>query len=315
VLSTAASAQEATKIPRIGFVTASSSQKNVAGRIIDVIRRSLGELGYVEGKNVLYEYRFIDGQQDKAANLVAELLDFKVDVLVVSTLTSLRAAKQATKIVPIVMVTTNDPVATGIVDSLARPGGNITGNTRLTRDISGKRPEVLGEMIPRLSRVAVLWDAKGPGPTIAFNNYEAAAKLLKVKVQSLEIRGLSIDFERAFHIAAKEHASAIIPIRSSVLIRNMDLIADLAIKNRLPSMNETSDFVEAGGLSSYSADDTGSFKRAAVYIDKILKGAKPADLPVEQPTKFEFVINLKAAKQIGLAIPPNVLAQANRVIK
>lgn len=313
-LCTSVSAQQAARISRIGFVSASSSQ-NKTGSAVDVIPRSLRELGYVEGKNIQFEYRSIEGQQDKAPNLVAELLDLKVDVLVILTLSSLRAAKQATKTIPIVMVTTNDPVATGIVDSLARPGGNITGVTRLTRDISGKRLEVLGEMIPRLARVAVLWDANGPGPTIAFNEYEAAAQLLKIKVQSLEIRGLNLDLERAFHVAAKEHASALIPIRSSILIRNMERIADLAIKNRLPSMYETSDFVEAGGLTSYSADDTESFKRAAIYIDKILKGAKPADLPVEQPTKFDFVINLKTAKQIAVTIPPNVLARANRVIR
>jgi putative ABC transport system substrate-binding protein len=213
------------------------------------------------------------------------------------------------------MITTNDPVATGIVDSLARPGGNITGLARLTRELSGKRLELLKEVIPKLSRVGVLWDSNGPGPTIAFKEYEAVAHLLKIKIQSLDIRALNLDFERAFHTAAKERAGAIISIRSSVLIRDMRRISDLAKENRLPSMHESSDFVEAGGLISYSADDIESYRRAAYYVDRILKGIKPADLPIEQPTKFEFIINLKTATQIGLTIPPNVLARADKVIK
>jgi putative ABC transport system substrate-binding protein len=309
-----AQAQQSTKIPRIGIVITTRSQ-NMAGNTIDVFRQALRDLGYIDGKNIQFEYRYIEGQQDKVPNLVAELLDLKVDVLVVSTLTSIRAAKQATKTIPIVMVTTNDPVATGIVDSLARPGGNITGLTRLTRDLSGKRLELLSEVIPKLSRVGVLWDANGPGPTIAFNEYEAAAQLLKIKLHSMELRALNLDLERAFHTAAKERAGAIISIRSSVLIRDMRRIADLAKTNQLPSLHETSDFVEAGGLISYSANDADNYKRAAVYVDRILKGAKPADLPVEQPTKFELTINLKTAKQIGLTIPPNVLARADKVIR
>jgi putative tryptophan/tyrosine transport system substrate-binding protein len=310
VTASLARAQQAKKVPRIGYVvsTIASSQN-------EAFRQALRDLGYVEGESVQFEYRYIEGQQDKVPNLVAELLELKVDILVVSTLSSLRAAKQATKTIPIVMATTNDPVATGIIDSLARPGGNITGVTRLTRDLSGKRLEVLKEVVPKLARVGVLWDANGPGPTIAFKEYEAAAHLLKIKLHSLELRDVNLDFGRAFHAAAKGRASAIIAIRSGVIISNMTRIADLAVRNRLPSMNESSDFVEAGGLMSYSANEAESFRRAAVYVDKILKGAKPADLPVEQPTKFEFVINLKTAKQIGLTIPPNVLARADRVIK
>jgi len=305
-----AEAQQAKKVPRIGYLGSSTGAINN-----EAFRQALRELGYIEGENILIESRYIEGQQDRAPNLVAELLQLKPDVLVVLTLSSIRSAKKATTSIPIVMVTTNDPVETGIVDSLARPGGNITGVTRLTRDLSGKRLEMLKEVIPKLSRVGVIWDADGPGPTIAFNEYEAAAQMLKIKLQSLDIRGLNLDFDRVFHIAAKVHASAIIPIRSSVLIRNVRRIAELAIKNRLPSMNESDDFVEAGGLISYSADEAASFKRAAVYVDKILKGAKPADLPVEQPTKFELVINLKTAKQIGLTIPPNVLVRADKVIR
>jgi putative ABC transport system substrate-binding protein len=309
-----AQAQQTAKVSRIGMVISTSSE-NIAGAPIEVFRHALRDLGYIDGKNIQFEYRYIEGQQDKVPNLVGELLDLKVDLLVVSTLSSLRAAKQATKTIPVVMVTTNDPVATGIVDSLARPGGNITGVTRLTRDLSGKRLELLKEVIPKLSRVGVLWDANGPGPTIAFKEYEATAHSLKIKLQSLEIRALNLDFERAFHAATKERVGAIISIRSSVITRSMQRITDLANKNRLPSMYESSDFVEAGGLISYSANETESFRRAAVYVEKILKGTKPADLPIEQPSKFEFIVNLKTAKQIGLTIPPNVLARADRVIR
>lgn len=303
-------AQQAKKLPRIGYLGPTSANPTK-----EVFRQALRDLGHVEGENIHIDYRYIEGQQDKVPNLIAELLELKVDILFVSTLTSLRAAKEATKSIPIVMATTNDPVATGIVDSLARPGGNITGVTRLTRDLSGKRLEVLKEAVPKLARVGVVWDAKGPGPTIAFKEYEAAAHLLKIKIHSLELRALNLDFERAFYAAAKERTSAIIAIRSGVTISNMTRITDLAVKNRLPSLYETSDFVEAGGLMSYSADETESYRRVAVYVDKILKGVKPADLPVEQPMKFEFVVNLKTAKQIGLRIPPNVLARADRVIR
>ncbi|MBI3060887.1 MAG: ABC transporter substrate-binding protein, partial [Deltaproteobacteria bacterium] len=224
-------------------------------------------------------------------------------------------AKEATKTIPIVAVLAVDPVATGIVDSLARPGGNITGIATLQRDLSGKRLELLTEVVPKISRVGVLWDANAPGPAIAFKEYEAAARALKVQLQSLAVRGPNPDLEGAFQAAASGRAGALITIRNPVLRRYPKQIAELAIKNRLPSMYEGSEYVEAGGLMSYSANDVESFRRAATYVDKILKGAKPADLPVEQPTKFELVINLKAAKQIGLTIPPNALARADRVIK
>jgi putative ABC transport system substrate-binding protein len=305
-----AEAQQAKKVPRIGYIGSSSASIGD-----EAFRQRLRDLGYIEGENIQVEYRFIEGQQDKVPNLIAELLELKVDVLVVTTLTSLRAAKQATKTIPIVMATNNDPVETGIVDSLARPGGNITGVTTLTRDLNGKRLELLTEVVPKLAHVGVLWDAKGPGPTMAFKEYEAAAHLLKIKLHSFELRAVNLDFERAFHAATKERVGAIIPIRSSVLISNMTRIADLATKNRLPSMNESSEFVEEGGLVSYSANDTEAFRRAAHYVVRILKGTKPADLPIEQPMKFEFVVNLKTAKQIGLTIPPNVLARADKVIR
>ena len=214
------------------------------------------------------------------------------------------------------MVTNEDPVAAGFIDSLARPGGNVTGLTRLTRELSGKRLELLKEVVPRITRVGVLWNAaNAPGLGTAFKDHEAAARALKIQLQSLEVRGSNPDLEGAFRDAAKGRVSALIVARTTVLVRYQKKIADLAIKNRMPSMSEGRDFVEAGGLMSYSANDAESFRRAAYYVDKILKGAKPADLPVEQPTKFELVINLKTAKQIGLTIPPLVLARADKVIK
>jgi ABC-type uncharacterized transport system substrate-binding protein len=306
--------QQPKKVPRIGFVSASGDANN-PGSNVEAFRQGLRVIGYFEGRNILVEYRYAEGNQDRIPGLVAELVQLKVEVFVVGAQASIRAAKQATKTIPIVMVSSVDPVAAGIVDSLARPGGNITGLARLTRDLSGKRLELLKEAVPRMSRVGVLRDADNLGAAIGFKEYEAAARALKIPLQSLEVRGPNPDFEGAFRAAAKGRANALIMIRSPLLTRHQKQIADLAIKNRLPSMYEESAYVEAGGLMSYSANDAENFRRAATYVDKILKGRKPADLPVEQPTKFELVINLKTAKQIGLTIPPNVLARADKVIK
>jgi putative ABC transport system substrate-binding protein len=228
---------------------------------------------------------------------------------------NLKAAKQITKTIPVVIVTTLDPVATGAVDSLARPGGNITGLARLTRILGAKRLELIKETAPKISRVGVLRAADDEGSAIGFKEYEAAARALKFPLQSLEVRGPNPDLESALGEAAKGPPSALIAIRGSLLNRYQKRIADLAIENRLPSMFEGNDFVEAGGLMSYTTNDDESFRRVAYYVDKILKGAKPADFPVEQSSKFEFVINLKTAKQIGLTIPPEVLARADRVIR
>jgi len=307
-----ADAQQSKKVPRIGFLAG-----NRDGPSVEAFQRGLRDLGYIEEKNILVAYRYVEGNTDRTPSLVTELVELKVDVLVVGgTLGGIRAAKQSTKTIPVVMVTTQDPVATGIVDSLARPGGNITGVTTLTRDLSGKRLELLKEVVVGISRVGVLWDSNaGPGPAIALKEYEAAASALKISLQSLTVRSPNPDFEGAFQAATKGRASALIAIASFVLSRYSKQIAELAVKNRMPSMNELSAYVEAGGLMSYSANNDDQYRRAAVYVDKILKGAKPADLPVEQPTKFELVINLKTAKQIGLTIPPNVLALADKVIK
>jgi putative tryptophan/tyrosine transport system substrate-binding protein len=213
------------------------------------------------------------------------------------------------------MISTVDPVANGLIDSLARPGANITGLARLTRDLSGKRLELLKESIPGLSQVGILWDSKAPGPVLAFKEYETAARALKIPLQSLELRGPNPDLEAAFHAATKGRSRALIAILNPVVGRHTKQIADFAIKSRLPLMFERSQDVYGGGLMSYSADDAAIFRRAAVYVDKILKGAKPSDLPVEQPTKFEFVINLKTAKALNLTIPQSVLFRADKVIK
>ena len=304
-----AEAQQPKKIPRIGYLSGTGFE---APTIVG-FRRGLRDLGYIEGENILIEYRDTGVTQDRIPNLVAELVQLKVDVLVVSTGTTIRAAKQATKTIPIVMVTTEDPVATGLIDSLARPGGNITGLTRLTRDLSGKRLELFKEAIPKISRVGVL--NGGTNIQVDFQAYEAAARPLKLQLQSLEVRGPNPDFEGAFQAAGQGRVNALITVSTSLLLNNPKLIADLAMKNRLPSMHEGNQYVEAGGLISYAANDADQYRRATVFVDKILKGAKPADLPVEQPRKFELVINLKTAKQIGLTIPPNVLARADKVIK
>ena len=311
VLSFAAHAQQADKLPRVGVLT----NAPLTSAHYEAFRHALRDLGYIEGKNILVEYRYAEGKLDRIPSLVAELVQLKVDVLVSSTLPAIRAAKQTTKTIPIVMLTNVDPVATGIVDSLARPGGNITGLARFMTELSGKRLELLKEVVPKISHVGVLWDADDPDAAIGFKEYEAAARALKIQLQSLEVRGPNPDLEGAFQAAAKGRASALITVRNLLLLRYPKRIADLAIKNRLPSIYEGSDFVETGGLMSYSSNDAESFKRAAIYVDKILKGAKPSDLPVEQPTKFELIINLKAAKQIGLTVPPSVLAAADKVIR
>jgi ABC-type uncharacterized transport system substrate-binding protein len=310
-----AMAQQPAKVPRIGYLTGSSPPTNATPDLnADAFRQGMRDLGYVEGKNILVEYRYLEGKDDRNPSFLAELLQLKVDVLVVISLSSIRAAKQATKTIPIVMVTNFDPVATGLVDSLANPGGNLTGVTRFTRELSGKRLELLKEMVPKVSRVGVL-EAASARQDPYFKDYEPAARALKIQLESIELRGPNPELEGAFREMAKKWMGALITARNPLLIINRKQIADLAIKNRLPLMSEGSDFAESGALASYASDDVANFKRAAVYVDKILKGAKPADLPVEQPTKFELVINLKTAKQIGLTIPPNVLARADRVIR
>jgi putative ABC transport system substrate-binding protein len=303
-------AQQPKKVPRIGFlVNAGPEAPN-----IEPLRKGLRDLGYIEGDNIQIEYRYIV-DPDHTPSLVKELLQQKVDVFVSGASPAIRIAKETTNTTPIVMVIQQDPVVLKLVDSLARPNGNVTGLTLLTRDLSGKRLELLKEVVPRASRVGVLWATPtNPGRT-GFEEYETPARALKMPLVSLEVGGSNPDFETAFRTAVKERVNSLVTVRTGGFFRYPKRIAELAIKNRLPSMHEGSDFVEAGGLMSYAGSYSEAYRRAAVYVDKILKGAKPAELPIEQPTKFDFVINLRTAKQIGLTIPPNVLARADKVIK
>ena len=305
-----AQAQQARKIPRIGYAGPPTTDPRTAA-----FQKGLRDLGYTDEKNILVEYRYVEGKLEQFPSVVAELVQLNVDVMVAVPFQAILAAKQATKTIPIVMVTTLDPVATGIVDSLARPGGNITGLARLTRVLGARRLELIKEIVPNVARVGVLWARDDEGSAIGFKDYETAASGLNIPLLSLGIQGPTPDLEGAIGQAAQGPPSALIAIRGGLLNRHQKRIADLAMETRLPSMFEGNDFVEAGGLMSFTTNDDESFRRAAVYVDKILRGAKPANLPVEQPTKFEFVINLKTAKQIGLTIPPNVLAKADRVIK
>jgi putative tryptophan/tyrosine transport system substrate-binding protein len=309
-----AEAQQPAKIPRIGYISGTGNPSN-PGPYVEALRQGLRDLGHIDGKNVVIEYRGAEGKPDRYSSLVNELVELKVDVLVVPTLPAILAARQATKTIPIVMVTNTDPVAGKLVDSLARPGGNITGLSTLAQDLSGKRLELLTEVVPRLSRVAVLRDVDSQNSAIAFKEYEATARALEIQLQSIGVQGPNPDLEGAFQGAAKGRNNAIITITNSNLLIQQKRIADLAITNRLPSMYQGSTWVESGGLMSYSTDDLAIYRRAATYVDKILKGTKPADLPVEQPTKFEFAINLKTAKALNLTIPQSVLFRADRVIR
>jgi putative tryptophan/tyrosine transport system substrate-binding protein len=310
-----ADAQQPARIPRIGYVSGTGNSSN-PGPYVEALRKGLRDLGYVEGKNFVIEYRGAEGKGEPIPSLVNELVQLKVDVLVVPPmLSAIRAAKQATKTIPIVMVIQADPVATGIIESLARPGGNITGLATLSRELSGKRLELVKEVVPRMSRVAILREADSEGAAMGLKEYEAAALSLKIPIQSLEVRGPNPDLEGAFQSAVKGRASALMTITTGILFRRQKQIADLASRSRLPSMFEGSTWVESGGLMSYSTDDVAVYRRAAVYVDKILKGARPADIPVEQPTKFEFFINMKTAKQIGLNISQSVLFRADKVIR
>jgi putative ABC transport system substrate-binding protein len=308
-------AQERTKIPRIGYLAASGDPMT-PGPLVEAFRQGLRDLGYEEGRNILIEYRYAQGDLDRVPELVKEIVRLKPDAFVSGNLAAIRAAKQATRTIPIVMILSVDPVGNGIVASLARPGGNITGLTRLTRELNGKRLELLKEMLPKIARVGLVRDASAPSSSgLALSEYQTAAAALNIKLQSLDVHGSNPDLDGAFQTAMDAHVSALIIVRDALFNRYAKRIADLAAKNRLPSMYEGTEYIDAGGLVSYAANDADQYRRAAVYVVKILGGAKPADLPVEQPTKFELVINLKTAKQIGLTIPPNVLARADKVIK
>ena len=309
-----AAAQNPTKVPRVGYISGTGSASD-QGPYVEALRQGLRDLGYIEGKNIVIEYRGAEGKTDRIPALVAELVSVPVDLLIAPVLPAIVAAKQTNKATPVVMVTTIDPVASKLVDNLARPGGNITGISTLAQDLNGKRLELLAEVLPRLRRVGILRDVESQNSLIQFKEYEAKARVLKIELQSLDVHGENPDLESAVLVATKEHHDAMITITNANLLIQQKRVVDLALKNRLPSMFQGSTWVDAGGLMSYSTDEFGAFRRAAVYVDKILKGAKAAELPVEQLAKFEFVINLKTAKQIGLNIPQSVLYRADRVVK
>jgi putative ABC transport system substrate-binding protein len=308
--------QQPKKLPRIGYLLAGTPTSDSTRS--EAIRLALRERGYIEGQNIAIEYRYAEGKPDRLAELAAELVRLKVDIIVVAGGdVVIQAAKNATKTIAIVMVGqgSSDPVEAGHVESLARPGGNVTGITNLTRELGGKRLELLKEAVPKLARVAVLYDPAGPFVVLEVKEVlPVAARALGLTLQPWEVRSAD-DFERVLAALNKQRPDGLYVPASPLIFPNEKRIADFVLKSRLPSMHQRTSAVDAGGLMSYGADLTDSYRRVATYVDRILKGAKPADLPVEQPTKFELVINLKTAKQIGLTIPQKVLARADKVIK
>jgi putative ABC transport system substrate-binding protein len=308
----AAQAQQPKKVPRIGFLFVNFPSSTPAR--YEGFRQGLRELGYVEGKNIVIESRYAEGKVDRLPALLNELVRLKVDVIVTTGPSATRAAKEASVTIPIVMSGDIDPVGSGFVASLARPGGNITGLSSFSSELGGKRLELLKEIVPGVARVTVLGTSTVPGNAQALKDTELAVRAFKVKLQYRDVLDAK-DIEPAFRAAGKERSDGVLVLTGRVLNFHRTQVVELAVKNRLPAIYNLPEFVEAGGLVSYAANSNDLYRRAATYVDKILKGAKPADLPIEQPTKFEFIINLKAAKEIGVTIPPNVLARADKVIK
>jgi putative tryptophan/tyrosine transport system substrate-binding protein len=306
-LCVSAYAQQATKIRRVGYLASAGLAPSEA------LRQALRDLGYIEGKNIAFEFRASAGKPEQSSHLAAELVRLRVDVIVAAGAGAIRAAKNATASIPIVMSEVNDPIALGFIASLAHPGGNITGISNLSPELSGKRLELVTEIIPKTSRVALL-AYRGVAMRTSIEETQLAAQSMQLQLQLLEVNGPA-EFESVFEAAKKQRADALIQIEAAVLSPHQQRIIELAEKHRLPVVYNHREHVQAGGLMSYGLDAVERQQRVAALVDKILKGRKPADLPVEQPTKFEFVINLKTAKQIGITIPPNVLARADRVIK
>jgi putative ABC transport system substrate-binding protein len=306
----AAEAQPAGKVPRLGILWPTSPP---AARV-EEFKQGLRELGYVEGQNVMLEYRYADGRLDRLPELAAQLVQLRVDVIVALSTLVARPAQKATSTIPIVAVS-GDPVGTGLAKGLSRPGGNVTGLTFFSPELAGKRMELVAEMVPDIARVAVLWNPDGPAKVAEFRATEDAARTLKLGVQSLEVRAPQPDFEGAFARARAGGAQALLTLGNPLTLSHHTRIAELALRARLPSIYDARQFVEAGGLVSYGPSFSDVYRRAALYVDKILKGAKPADLPIEQPTKFELMINLKTARALGLMIPPSLLLRANNVIE
>jgi putative ABC transport system substrate-binding protein len=312
VLCSPAMAQQQSKIPKIGWLSPGSVASTTR---FELFLREFRKLGYVEGKNITFEHRSADDKLDRLPGLADELVRLKVDVLLTGGGNGALALKNATRAIPIVFFgAVSDPVEAGLVDSLARPGGNITGFTTISAVLVGKRVELLKETVPKLSRVAVLWNPKGQGSEQTWKESQLAARELGLQLHSMEVSSAD-KYESAFKEAIKARSAALAVTQHTLASSNQKRIVDLAAKNRLPAMYYRGDFVASGGLMSYGANQDEPYRRAASMVDKILKGTKPADIPVEQPTKFEFVVNLKTANQIGLTIPPNVLVRADKVIK
>jgi putative ABC transport system substrate-binding protein len=307
-----AGAQQSGKLPRIGLLFTGESSPPSPN--VEAFRQGLRDLGYVEGKNIVLEYRYAEGKVERLPQLAEELVRLPIDVIVTATSPAIHAAKRATDTVPIVFAVSGNPMATGYVASLARPGGNVTGLSAMDYELSGKRLELLTEALRKVSRVAVLWNPGNGAMVLKMKEVQSAARALRFELKSLEVRDPQ-DFDRALAALPREHPDALLTLADPLTLFHRDRIIEMAAKSRVPAMYEDREFVEAGGLMSYGPSIPDNYRRAAVYVDKILKGAKPADIPVEQPMKFELVINLKAAKQIGLTIPPNVLVRADKVIK
>jgi putative tryptophan/tyrosine transport system substrate-binding protein len=310
-LSVSAEAQQPPKLPRVGFIMADAYGPDPR---LDAFRQGLRELGYVDQKNLAVEYRFAEGKEDRLLKIVAEVVNSDVEIIVTDGTAVTRVVKNATKTIPIVMASDGDPVGNKFVSSLARPGGNITGLTNLLAGISGKRLEILKDALPGKSRFGIIWNPENPASMTGLKETQATSQSLGVQLQLLEVRGPN-DFEGAFEAASKGHVGGVTVVSDSVMFAHRVRMLDLAAKHKIPTMHTQGLWVQSGGMISYGTHFPDLYRRAAHYVDRILKGAKPADLPVEQPTKFELVINLKTAKQIGLTIPPNVLARADKVIK
>jgi putative tryptophan/tyrosine transport system substrate-binding protein len=307
-----ARAQQVTKVPRIGLLSPFSSSDTALWH--QAFRQGLRDLGWVEGKTIIIEYRYADGRNERLPELSADLVHLKVDVIVTAVTNDALAAKNATREIPIVMAAAGDPVATGIVESLGRPGGNITGLSQMNAELIGKRLELLKEIVPMLSPVAVLWNPDDPISVLSWNEIQIPARNLGVEVHSLEVRS-PVDLDKALEEAARTRVGALAIMPNPVFVTNLKRIADFAAQNRLPSIFHLREFADAGGLVSYGVDRSDLFRRAATYVDKILKGANTADLPIEQPTKFELVINLRAARALGIIVPPSLLARADEVVE
>jgi putative ABC transport system substrate-binding protein len=307
-----AEAQQPGKVPRIGFL--GNSTAALEANLIGPFREGLRDLAYIEGKNFTIEWRWAEGKYERFPALIAELIASKIEVIVTAGTPASLAVKKATSSIPLVMIAVGDPVGTGLIKSLAHPGGNITGLTSISPELDGKRLELLREVVPKIAHVAVLWNSSSPLQVVAERETQVAAKAMGIKMLSLGVQAAS-EFDNAFASILKERASALLVLADRLFLHHRTRIMDFATKHRLPGVHAYVELVEAGGLMSYGPSYAGMHRRAAYFVDRVLKGAKPADLPVEAPAKFELVVNLKAANQIGVTIPPNVLYRADKVIK